>query len=206
MNKSKTKDMAELALFVAMIILLSVTPLGYVSLGVINATTIQLPVIIGAILFGWKKGLFLGGVFGVTSLLKNTFQPNITSFVFSPFIPVFGTEEGSIYASIVCLVPRMLIGAVVALTYFLLSKTKLRKMLIYGICGFLGSMTNTVLVMFGIYFFFGGSYSVAQGIAYNTLLGTVSTTITTVGIIEALVSAVITAGICGALFKLVFKR
>ena len=40
-----------MALFVAIIVLLSVTPLGYISLGVINATTIQMPVIIGAVLF-----------------------------------------------------------------------------------------------------------------------------------------------------------
>lgn len=206
MNRTKTKETTELALFAALIVLLSVTPLGYISFGVINATTIQLPVIIGAIIFGWKKGAFLGGVFGVTSLIKNTLQPNITSFVFSPFIPVFGAEAGSPYALLVCLIPRILIGVVSAFLYYILSKTRLNKPLIYGICGFLGSLTNTIFVMLGIYFLFGVSYSSAKGIAYSSLMGTVLTTITTIGIIEALVSAFLTAGICIPFFKFVLKR
>ena len=95
MNKTqKISETTKMALFIAIIVLLAVTPLGYISLGIINATTIQMPVIIGAILFGWKKGAFLGGVFGITSLIKNTVQPNVTSFVFSPFVPVFGEESG----------------------------------------------------------------------------------------------------------------
>ena len=92
-RSKKTSEMVKMALFIALIILLSVTPLGYIPLGAINATTIQMSVIIGAVLFGWKKGALLGGVFGLTSLIKNTVQPNLTSFVFSPFVPVFGEES-----------------------------------------------------------------------------------------------------------------
>ena len=122
-----TSDLVKMALFVAIIILLSVTPLGYIHLGVINATTIQIPVIIGAILFGWKKGAFLGGVFGITSMIKNTVQPNATSFVFSPFVPVFGKDKGSLFAIVVCIVSRVMIGVVAGLLFKALSKTKLGK-------------------------------------------------------------------------------
>ena len=62
-------------------------------------------------------------------------------------------------------------------------------------------MTNTVLVMGGIYLFFGESYSAAKDIAYETLINTVSATITGAGITEAIVSAVICAAICVPLFK-----
>lgn len=190
-----------MALFVAIIVLLSVTPLGYISLGVINATTIQMPVIIGAVLFGWKKGAFLGGVFGLTSLLKNTIQPNVTSFVFSPFIPVFGEENGSFFAIIISLLPRIMIGVVSALAFSMLSKTKLNSTVSSAIAGFLGSLTNTVLVMGGIYLFFGESYSAAKDIAYETLMATVAATITGAGITEAVVSAVCCGTICTALIK-----
>ncbi len=195
-----TSDLIKMALFVAIIILLSVTPLGYIHLGVINATTIQLPVIIGAVLFGWKKGAFLGGVFGITSMIKNTFQPNATSFVFSPFVPVFGKDEGSLLAILVCIVPRVMIGVVAGLLFAALSKTKLSKAVSAGICGFCGALTNTILVMGGIYFFFGRSYSAAKEQAYETLIGTVMATITGIGITEALVSAVISAAVCVPLF------
>ncbi len=201
---AKTKNISDLtkfAFFVALIILLSVTPLGYISLGVISATTIQMPVIIGAILFGWKKGALLGGVFGLTSLIKATVQPNVTSFVFSPFVPVFGEEKGSLAALLVCLVPRILIGVVAALVFKALSKTKLKRSVACGVCGFLGSMTNTLLVMGGIYFFFGKSYSAANDIAYETLMATVMATITGAGLTEAIVSAIVCGAVCTALFK-----
>lgn len=201
-----TSDLVKMALFVAIIILLSVTPLGYIHLGVINATTIQIPVIIGAILFGWKKGAFLGGVFGITSMIKNTVSPNVTSFVFSPFYPVAGTTKGSPLAIIVCLLPRIMIGVVAGLLFKALSKTKLSKALSAGVCGFCGALTNTILVMGGIYLFFGRSYSAAKDQEYETLIGTVMATITGIGITEALVSAVISAAVCVPLFKYMSKK
>ena len=205
-KSKKTSEMVKTALFVALIILLSVTPLGYIPLGAINATTIQMPVIIGAIIFGWKKGAFLGGVFGLTSLIKNTVQPNATSFVFSPFIPVFGEESGSLWAIVISLIPRIMIGVCAAAVFYLLTKTKISKTVASAIAGFCGSLTNTVLVMGGIYLFFGESYSAAKDIAYNTLMVTVTATITGAGITEAVVSAVICGAVCAALFKYMKKQ
>lgn len=202
MTKSKNiSDMVKMALFIALIILLSVTPLGYIPLGAINATTIQMPVIIGGVLFGWKKGAVLGGVFGITSLIKNTLQPNLTSFVFSPFVPVFGEESGSPFAIIISLVPRIMIGITAAAVFALLIKMKVNKTLSSAAAGFCGSLVNTVLVMGGIYFFFGESYSAAKDIAYNTLMTTVAATITGAGITEAIVSAVVCGAVCTALIK-----
>ena len=68
------KYLSELVLtglFAAIIIIMAFTPLGYIPLGVINATIIQIPVIIGALFCGPKKGALLGFLFGLTSFLKN---------------------------------------------------------------------------------------------------------------------------------------
>ena len=205
-KSKKTSEMVKMALFIAFIILLSVTPLGYIPLGAINATTIQMPVIIGAVLFGWKKGAVLGGVFGLTSLIKNTVQPNLTSFVFSPFVPVFGEESGSLWAVVISLIPRIIIGIVAAAVFAVLVRIKLSKTVASAAAGFCGSLANTVLVMGGIYLFFGESYSAAKDIAYNTLLATVSTTITGAGITEAVVSAVVCGAVCTALLKYSERR
>ena len=205
-KSKKTSEMVKMALFIALIILLSVTPLGYIPLGAINATTIQMPVIIGAVLFGWKKGAVLGGVFGLTSLIKNTVQPNLTSFVFSPFVPVFGEESGSLWAVVISLIPRIIIGIVAAAVFAVLVRIKLSKTVASAAAGFCGSLANTVLVMGGIYLFFGESYSAAKDIAYNTLLATVSTTITGAGITEAVVSAVVCGAVCTALLKYSERR
>lgn len=200
-KRQKTSEMAKMALFIALIILLAVTPLGYIPLGVINATTIQMPVIIGAVLFGWKKGAILGGVFGFTSFLNATLRPGVTSFVFSPFIPVYGEEKGSLAALLVCFVPRIMIGIVSAAVFKALGKTKIKRSLACGICGFCGSMTNTLLVMGGIYAFFGESYSAANSIAYEALLGAVAATVTGAGLAEAAISCFICGAVCTALFK-----
>jgi len=192
--KKENYDLTTTALFTAIIILLSAIPaLGYIPLGAINATTIHIPVIIGAALLGWKKGALLGGVFGITSLIKNTLQPNATSFLFSPFVPVFGTEKGSFYAIIVALVPRIMIGVTAYLTFTLLKKAKAP--LRFGAAGFIGSMTNTLLVMAGTVLFFGKSYSAANGIAYNSLIATVFSIITSSSLVEAITAAVICAAV-----------
>ena len=75
------------ALFTAIIVIMAFTPLGYIPLVVINATIIHIPVILGALFLGPKKGAFLGFVFGLTSFINNTFKAATASaFVFSPVL------------------------------------------------------------------------------------------------------------------------
>ena len=85
MKSKKTQYMTSMALFLAIEIILVVTPLGYIPIGPLNATTMHIPVIIAGIVLGKKAGAELGFVFGLTSLIKATIQPGITSFCFSPF-------------------------------------------------------------------------------------------------------------------------
>ena len=65
MQKRKTSDLVQMAMFVAIIILLAFTPIGYIPLGVTRATIIHVPVIIGSIMLGPFAGAFLGAVFGL---------------------------------------------------------------------------------------------------------------------------------------------
>ena len=72
----QVQSLAILAMFTAVIFLLTFTPLGLIDLPVIKATVLHVPVIIGSILLGPRKGAFLGGMFGLASLMKNTLVPN----------------------------------------------------------------------------------------------------------------------------------
>ena len=83
MNQKKTdvRLLAQMALLVALELVLAFTPLGYIPLGFMNATTMHIPVILGACLLGPKMGGVLGAVFGVTSVIRATITPNLTSFV-----------------------------------------------------------------------------------------------------------------------------
>ena len=75
-NTAQTLGMVQVALFAALIIILAFTPfLGYIPLGFTRATIIHIPVIIGSLMLGPKKGAFLGFVFGMTSFINNTMNP-----------------------------------------------------------------------------------------------------------------------------------
>jgi hypothetical protein len=54
----------QLALFAALIVIMSATPFGYIPLGFMRATIIHVPVILGSVLLGPKQGAVLGFIFG----------------------------------------------------------------------------------------------------------------------------------------------
>ena len=85
-TKHDTRWMVSVALMAAIVIVLANTPLGMIQLPIIKATTVHIPVIIGAILLGPTAGGVLGGVFGLCSLFSNTTAPTLLSFAFSPFL------------------------------------------------------------------------------------------------------------------------
>ena len=85
-RKHDTHWMVGVALMAAIVVLLANTPLGMIQLPIIKATTVHIPVILGAILFGPLAGSILGGVFGICSVVSNTVAPTLLSFAFSPFV------------------------------------------------------------------------------------------------------------------------
>lgn len=204
-----TREMVLTALFAAIIMVMAFTPyIGYIPLGFMNATIIHIPVIIGALFLGPKKGAFLGGIFGLTSMFNNTFNPNLTSFVFSPFYSV-GEMHGNVASVIVCMVPRILIGVVAYYVFRFVSKLlrnfKRSKVIAFAVAGVAGSLTNTLLVMNGIYFLFGESFASAKKIAVDMLYGVILTVIGTQGIPEAIVAGVLVATI-GKVLSNVYKK
>lgn len=67
-----------MAIFAALIVVLAFTPfIGYIPLGFTRATIIHIPVIMGSLMLGPKRGAALGGVFGLTSFINNTINPDI---------------------------------------------------------------------------------------------------------------------------------
>lgn len=208
MKNTKTKDLTLTAIFIALILLFALTPFGFINLGFIRATLIHIPVIIGSILLGPKIGAFLGTIFGFMSLLVNTMTPTILSFVFSPFIPVIGTTQGSPLALIICFVPRILVGIIPFYLWKLWSKSQkdtfnpTKQKSILFIIGIIGSMVNTILVMNMIYFLFNHSYAEVTGITIqSSLYKAVLTIIFVNGVPEAILSGIAVAFIVPTLLK-----
>ena len=122
MKNEKNYELVLTALFTAIIIIMAFTPLGYIPLVVINATIIHIPVILGALFLGPKKGAFLGFVFGLTSFINNTFKAATASaFVFSPVLAYNVAGVPGIFKSLyICFVPRILVGIVPYFVYLLI--------------------------------------------------------------------------------------
>ncbi|RHM62365.1 MULTISPECIES: ECF transporter S component [Coprobacillaceae] len=189
MKSKKTQYMTTMALFLAIEIILVVTPLGYIPIGPLNATTMHIPVIIAGIMLGKKAGAELGFVFGLTSLIKATIQPGVTSFCFSPFVTI-GTMSGNYKSLLIAFIPRILLGYLAGLTFEILKK-KNHENIGVVVGALVGALTNTVLVLGGIYVFFGEAYAHAVGVSYSTLVTVLLGVVTTNGIIEAILGAVV---------------
>ena len=105
MNRLKIfRSIAIDALFLALFILFTFVPwLGYYQVGPISFQVVHVFVLIGAAIFGWKKGLLYGFIFGLLSLLKAISYPGTLDFAFiNPFVSIlpralFGFLAGFIF-------------------------------------------------------------------------------------------------------------
>jgi uncharacterized membrane protein len=206
MNK-KTYQMVLLALFTAIIIMMTVIPfIGYINLVVIKATLIHVPVIIGSIILGPKKGAFLGVVFGCTSLVTNTFNPSLLSFAFSPFYSV-GGNSGNLWSLVICFVPRILVGVVPYFVYRAIKKaikSKTGDFIGLPLAGISGAVVNTGLVMPLIYICFREQFAAARNIPLSAVYDAVLGIVMLNGISEAIVAGVLVTAVCKVLLGMRF--
>lgn len=273
MKNEKIYGLVLTALFTTIIAVMTFTSLGYIPLGVINATIIHIPVIIGSLFLGPKKGAFLGFVFGFTSFLNNTLRAaTLSAFVFSPVL-AYGVVgwTGIIRSMIICFVPRILVGVVPYYVYryfhkllgkgnrrtqlvveliasvilslavwmfldrtiktedssgrttmivlialvagaalfaalALFSRKRTPEQMAYAYAGMSGAMTNTALVMGGIYILYKDAYAKALGIGGDKVTDVIAGIIGFNGVLEAVIAAIITIALGLVLRKVVAKH
>ncbi|MCB6415401.1 ECF transporter S component [Faecalimonas umbilicata] len=203
-KKKDTKWMVSVALMAAIVIVLANTPLGMIQLPIIKATTVHIPVIIGAVLFGPLAGAILGGVFGICSLISNTMAPTLLSFAFSPFLSTTGIPGvlKALWISIGC---RILIGVVAGWLWILLEKFHTNQTISLPVVGFVGSMVNTIAVMGSIYLLFAQQYAEAKEVAVTAVWGLVMGTVIASGIPEAIAAAILVLALGKVLLKFTKK-
>lgn len=203
-KKHDTRWMVSVALMAAIVIVLANTPLGMIQLPVIKATTVHIPVILGAILLGPSAGAILGGVFGICSLVSNTMAPTLLSFAFSPFMSTTGIPGAlkAIWISVGC---RVLIGLASGWLWKLLERMKVNQNISLLLTGFVGSMVNTVTVMGSIYFLFAQQYAQAREVGVTAVWGLIMGTVTAAGIPEAIAAAVLVIALGKVLIR-VFRK
>ena len=206
-TKNSLLRMVQFAMLLGIEAIFCFTVLGSLPIGPMVATLAMLPVIVAALLLGTGAGAAMGFFAGLFSFIVWTYMPPnpALAFVFTPFYSL-GEFQGNGWSLVICFVPRILVGVVTGLSYQLLSRLtktwRLKNALVYGLSGALGSLTNTIPVLLGIYVFFGPQYATANQVAYAALLGIIGFTIATNGVLEAVLGALTAYGVCPAVKKM----
>lgn len=119
MNHKQMRSFVLTALFIALILLLGLTPVGMIPLGFINISLLGVPVVIGTLFLGLKTGLILGFCFGAVSALSAFGIYGTPSALAGALV-----AANPFLAALMCFVPRLLIPVFSHLVYSLLSRRK----------------------------------------------------------------------------------
>ena len=184
-QKFTVRQLTIIGLLAGITIVLGMTGWGFVPIPPISATILHIPTILGGVVEGPKVGMAVGFLFGAYSMVQAYIAPNVLSFAFmNPIISVL---------------PRMLIGLVAELVYLYLP-IKVKAIRI-GLAAFLGTATNTILVMSGIYAIYGVEFAKATHIPEETVLKAVMAIVWSHGIPEALLAVAVVTPVAIAVIR-----
>lgn len=204
----RTLRMTQLAVLSAIIIMMTFVPyIGYISYGPgLSITLIHIPVMIGAIVLGPSAGAILGGVWGVSCIIKALTAPP------SPL------DAAIFWNPLVSLFPRILAGLLAGWAFIGLLRLcrrlgkrekqgsgKLAQGVSVGISAAVGSVANTVFVLSMIYLLYGTQFGEQLGInmvSFGGLLDYIMLAFAANASLEVVVCVLVSIPVSYALFRL----
>lgn len=145
-------------MFLAIIAIMTFVPyVGYITLPIGSVQLIAVPVILGALLYGYKNAVAYASFFGVTSMIKAmTMASNpIDQFFINPIISVF---------------PRLLFGLFLGFCVHLFNKSRFKNnFFAIGIFTAILTLSHTIFV--AIFFTIFTDYTLLQTAALFYLFG-----------------------------------
>ena len=241
--KFDTRNLTSVGILGAIVIMLGLTPLGFLPLGLLTVTTLHIPVIIAGILEGPLVGGLVGLIFGLFSIFNAITRPGPISFVFyNPLISIvprilIGVVTGLVYKalknkdnlklrlfmnifwSVVAIVLAVvtfrsftgdvkLINKIFSIVFLILAiimlylsvKNKKANFAI-AVSSFMGTLTNSGLVLGLIYLIYAKSYAEAIGISPDLAMNAIFSAFITNAIPEAIVAILIASAVVTSLSK-----
>lgn len=194
MKKLSIRNFVVLALLIAILLLMSMTPLGYLNVGPLAITLNVIPLAVAAVALGPVGGLICGCVFGLTSFLQclgvgGSSAMGVMLFSINPFL-----------AFVQRFVPRALDGLLLGWIYRGLSK-KAKPYVACAITGFLSAFLNTLLFMTALLVLFGGTEYVQGLVAGRNLLVFVCAFVGVNAVAEMAAATILTGAVGAALGK-----
>ncbi len=196
MNHNQTLHLVLTALFIALVLLLGLTPIGLIPLGFINVTILCVPVIAGTLLLGLKTGLLLGLCFGGVSALSAFGIYGTPSALAGALV-----AASPALAAVMCFLPRLMVPVTAHLVYRLASKGEAERVRAVPFAAVAGSLTNTILYLGLMLLFY-----VIMGINSEKVLALITGTGLIAGSAEAVMAAVICTPVLAALWRVRRKK
>lgn len=188
----KTKRIVLYGLFIAIILLMAFTPIGYIKMPFVEITLITIPVIVGAVTMGPVAGLVLGTVFGLTSFAQcfgmSTF--GTTLFSINPF-----------FTFIICVVARALMGYLCGVIFKAFEKRGNTSVLAFGVSSVAGALLNTLFFVGFLLILFGNSDYIMAMRGGANVLAFLAAFVGINGLVEAIACGIVGTAIAKALYK-----
>jgi len=192
MARGKISKIVQLALLVAILFLMILTPVGYLKIGIVEITFLVIPVAVGAISLGPWEGALLGAIFGISSFVQ--------CFGASAF-GVAMMEVSPVGAFVVCIFPRILIGITSGYLFKAFKKKNIGAHILSNLCA---ALTNTVFFVGSFILIFGNSSYVTglmESMGTPNLFLFIAAFIGINGLVEAAVCTVVGSAVTMALQK-----
>ena len=179
---NKLQVMVQMSFLLAIMVLLTFTPLGFIMIPTGAITIMHIPVIIVAVVLGPFYGGLLGGTFGVLSMIKATIGAvSPVDLLFSPV-----SSPNILGTIIMTMLPRILLGVVAGYLFQLLQRWDSRKIWSVAVSAAVASVVHTVLVLGCLSLFF-------QAI---TIMEVLLTLLNLNGSLEVLAAVVLSSATC----------
>ena len=188
------RNFVILALLVAILLLMSWTPLGYLNIGPLAISFNVIPVAIAAVALGPWGGAVVGAVFGLTSFLQcigvgGSSAMGVILFGINPFL-----------AFVQRFIPRVLDGLIIGFVHRFL-KNRIHTALACGVTGFLSAFLNTLFFMSALVLLFGNTEYMQGLIGGRNIIVFVCAFVGVNAIAEMAASTIITSAVGTALTK-----
>lgn len=194
-NSKKLLKLTVNAVFIAIIAVMSFTPLGYLKIGAVEISLLAIPVAFGGAVMGVGSGALLGLAFGISSFIQ--------CFGMSAFgTAIMGVSPVSTF--IICIIPRVLMGAGSALVYKLFKSKNVQDNISSLVSFLTAAVLNTLFFVGSFIVLFGNSELYANLETQFATTNVVAFFAAFVGL-NGLVEAVASAVFGGAVGKVISK-
>ncbi|TVP94744.1 MAG: ECF transporter S component [Acholeplasmatales bacterium] len=183
MRDARVKQMTLIAMFVAIIAVMTIVPqLGFITIGpIVGITLIHIPVLIGGVVGGRRVMIALAFTFGIASFIMAFFRPEgLNVFFQNPLVSVL---------------PRILFGVAAWYLYVFFKKLMEDDVLIFGATFVGATLTHTLIVLLMLYLFAAQSQVFTDFFGDANVLNFIWLILGSNGVLEMLLAAVVGAPI-----------